>query len=62
MSLRSLQLNLILVAVRDSSLRKIVRGHLDVHHITRHKADIVFTHFSANVRDDAQAILELNLN
>src|SRR5690606_19609257 len=56
-----LPVNLISIAEHDSSLSKIVRGHLDIHCITWHQTDIVLSHFTADVSDDTMSVLKFHL-
>ncbi len=47
-------------AISDSSLRQIVRGHLDGDRIACGNADIAHAHFAAQLRHDLEAVLELD--
>jgi hypothetical protein len=45
-------------AEADSSLRKIVRGHLNLNLIARNQSDVVLSHLAADVSDNTMTILK----
>ena len=47
-------------AVRDSALRKIVRGQLDSNAIARDKTDEVFPHLASDMSYNLMAIFEFD--
>ena len=50
----------LLVAERDSTLREVIRRHLDPHFVSRQDLDIVHAHLARDMGGDFMAVLKLH--